>query len=58
MFLRVTHAACAQTAAYEHPGARAALVHVPGAGRRGVTVYEPHTCAAKFPPNKEVLLLH
>ena len=35
-----------------------ALVHVPGAGRRGVTVYEPHTCAAKFPPNKEVLLLH
>ena len=53
MFLRVT-----QAAAYEHPGASAALVHVPGAGRRGVMVYEPHTCAAKFPPNKEVLLLH
>ena len=53
MFLRVT-----QAAAYEHPGASAALVHMPGAGRRGVMVYEPHTCSVKFPPNKQVLLLH
>lgn len=58
MFLRVTQAACAQTTAYEHPGASAALAHVPRAGRRGGTVYEPHTRAVKLPPKKQGLLLH